>query len=203
MTTTRTTKTAAPKAATPKAAAPTSTQPPTASAEELQQQAQKAEADAREAARQAELAKEAEARSSANKPKVAIVGASDEPTVTLRMLSVKIVRDEKTVIPVDAFEHELPILQAIFGADFVQTASTENVKVANFNAHDELARLKRKYKVAGANPEGADVVGRVYRDARELAQQAGVDFEHGQAKAPAASVQSSARRGKTIGATKR
>lgn len=120
-----------------------------------------------------------------------------QKTDSLVSLDVLVRRDEVTTVPATVFEHELPILRALFGTDFVQEIGRDTVEVADFDANDELARLQRKY-----NTKERDVVGLIYgNDPRRIAQEAGVSFKSGDARKPAASSQKPAKK-KVIGAKK-
>ena len=125
----------------------------------------------------------------------------DADIVELTVASALVVRDEQTRIPVEIYEHELPLLRKIYGPDFVTVTEERKVKVAGFDAETELDRLKRKYRVAGSNPDAVDFVSQVYRDGKELAQAAGVKYTASTAKKPAASVQEPARKDKVIRAS--
>lgn len=162
----------------------------TKEAAEAAEAAEKARQEAEEAERTRVAAEQRAAQAAQQAPK---------STVTLDVVSVLIRRDEQTEIPVEVFEHEVPVLKALYGENFVFVTGKRQQQVAGFDANTELARLKRKYKVAGANPEGTDVVGRIYRDGRELAREAGVKYSETEARAPTQSVQKPARKDKVIG----
>lgn len=177
-----------------------------AEAERASAEAANAEAEAEEAAKAAEEARLAAEEAERVKAAAAVraaqaSAAAPDDIVTLVVVEALVRRDEQTEIPVEVFEHELPVLRSLYGENFVIVTHKRQAKVAGFDANSELARLKRKYKVAGSNPEGADAVGRIYRDGRELAREAGVKYRETTARAPEQSVQSPARRDKVIRAS--
>lgn len=116
-----------------------------------------------------------------------------QKTTTLGLAKVLILRSEVASISDDVFTHELPILRNVHGEEAVTVVSEDTVEVANFNANDEYARLQRKYKSDKTN-----AVVLAYRDARVLADELGVSYSPGEAKKPAKSTQTPAKK-KVIG----
>ncbi|MGH8032025.1 MAG: hypothetical protein ACREO8_06575 [Luteimonas sp.] len=109
---------------------------------------------------------------------------------TLAQVDVLIFRNDTTSIPDTVFEHELPILRMLHGDAFVKVAGEDTVDVEDFDANDELERLKRKYISKDADPVSA-----VYRnDPRLLAKEAGVTYEAGTSRKPPASEQTPAKK---------
>lgn len=167
-------------------------------AEETAANAQQAREQADAAEREAETAR---LQAGMTKPPSATRARSDsegDNIITLKQSQVIVHRNDLTGVPTTVFEHEVPILKALHGDDFVQILKTEDVKVANFDANTEFARMKRKYK----NPNAADrdVVGMVYgNDPKRLAEAAGVPFKASDARKPKASTQKPAKKGKVIG----
>lgn len=178
---------------------PTTQKTDAPTAEEAAQAAAAAEEARQEAERKAREAADAKAAAAAAKPPAAKITGKDssEDVTTLKLANIMVRRNDVTTIPDTVFEHELPILRALHGEDFVTVRSIEDVQVANFDVNTEFARLKRKYK----NPNAADrdVVGTVFgNDPRRLAELAGVPFKAGQARKPKQSMQKPAKK-KVIG----
>lgn len=65
--------------------------------------------------------------------------------VTLTELDLVIERDAMTKIPKKAYAHELPALKFIHGEDRVEVVGRRNVKLANFDIHTELLRMRKRY----------------------------------------------------------
>lgn len=102
------------------------------------------------------------------------VATEDEgDKIELVELLVTIQRDPMVKIPTTIYEHELPIIQELYGEDHVEVLKRQLVRVDYFDADTEYDRLVRKYamsqdkmivrKVLGSNP-------------RQLAQEAGLDY---------------------------
>ena len=80
----------------------------------------------------------------------------------MKLFALKIRRDAHTTTPVDIPEHELPIIQEIFGEENVQTADGRSIEEFGIgdpvgevpDPEDEYSRLSAKY--------GTDVVEAVY-----------------------------------------
>lgn len=91
------------------------------------------------------------------------------PTLTRLVLAV--VRDATTTMAADVLHYELPVIQAIYGEDFVTVQEQEDVELPKFDVNEAFAALKRKYeKFPGA-------VAAVYRNLGEFAREAGVKPE--------------------------
>lgn len=162
------------------------------------EKAAKLRAEAEKALQEAEEAERAAAELNGKADSLAAEAPIE--TVDIKFADVIVMRDDKTELPTQVFEHEVPILQQLHGLDFVRVTGVRSRKVANFDAATELERLKRKYKVAGSNPKGTEIVHTVYRSAEELAKAAGVKVGRGTARKPPQSVQSARNEDKVIGA---
>lgn len=107
-------------------------------------------------------------------PEIADVDGGE--TVTLTQVLVLIVKDPMSKIPRTVFDHELPILRAIFGEENVVEQEAREVQVTNFTVAGEYERLVRNYEAAGAgvvravygpNPRDlADTIGMAYKPPR-------------------------------------
>lgn len=163
------------------------------------EKAAKLREEAEKALREAEEAERVAAELNGKADTLAAEAPADVVELTFVTASVR--RDEQTDVPVQIFEHELPILRRLHGGeDNVRVISARKRKVANFDAMTEFERLKRKYKVAGSNPTGADVVNDVYRSAEDVAKAAGVSIGRGTPRRPPQSLQKTANEDKVIGA---
>lgn len=95
--------------------------------------------------------------------------------LTLKLHTVEVVRDPMTKIGTQVLDHEIPILEALHGADNVIIRSTEDVQVSDIDAGTEYDRLMRKYERSN---EGGDIVQKVYgQTPRELAEEMGLPYK--------------------------
>lgn len=97
--------------------------------------------------------------------------------LVLNLLTVKIVRDPMTHIPVEILEHELPIVNLINGGEEnVVVVKSRSVEVANISAGQEFDRLLRKYE----RSEPRDAVRQIYGvNPRDLADEMGLPYASG------------------------
>jgi hypothetical protein len=156
-----------------------------AAAKQSENEAAAAAAAAEQAKREQEAAKvaadEAAAKAKQAEKDAADTAATAKKVVKLIQLRITIRRDEQTTVPVYAFEHELPVLNAMHGEDNVKVIERDTIEYAGFNPASELQRLKRKYRDRDGSTKSVDLS---YRSASELANAAGVRYAGEEAAKP-------------------
>ena len=83
---------------------------------------------------------------------------------------VKIKKDETTTIPRRVYEHEIPVLEALFGQGSVTIVDGSRKKMAVGDAQSEYNRMMRVYGRKGENAVKA-----MYASAADLAVEAGLE----------------------------
>lgn len=83
---------------------------------------------------------------------------------------VRIRKNETTTIPRRVFEHEIPILHALFGDDAVKAIEGTELNQPVGSAQQEFDRLLRVY-----GSKGEKAVRSIYPSASDLADEAGIE----------------------------
>lgn len=95
-------------------------------------------------------------------------------TVELTQLLVLVKKDPMMQVPKRVFAHELPLLQATFGEDNVETKEEETVEVSNFTVDGEYGRLAALY-----NTKDSKTMFEVYGNSpRQLAEELGLPWSN-------------------------
>lgn len=159
-----------------------------ASEESLQELLGKAKSDTTKAPEGAK-------QSSGPKPGKRAARAKSDDETPVPSVRVLIVKDETTTIPKRVFEHEVPILQTIWGEDKIEVVEGSEIELdLDGNADTEFARLLRVY---GRKHENA--VRAVYHNPGSLADEIGIAAPRARsAKSRIASGPQSGARGKGV-----
>ncbi len=109
---------------------------------------------------------------------------SGKDRYTVGVYQVLIERTNNEKISAEVYEFEIPVLELVHGEESViaEDEPVFEVEMAA-DANDVMRMLKTKYNTS----IGGDVVGRVYRDAKELSSKSGMPLPAGKAKSPPAS----------------
>lgn len=106
-------------------------------------------------------------------PIVGVSGALDPaaPVVSVPHMRVTLKRDPMTEIPTDIREHELALVQALYGEENVTVVKTFDMEVPETSVDEEYARLLAKYKLTRTK-----VVQDVFPTKKALADEMGVAY---------------------------